>query len=143
MSKFYAHKNFVGFSQEEETFLTFYKWKIFYEADPVNWFCLNATGCTKWWSKHVDVYFPVYHKSNGKKQYIKFLTKRDYKKYLKYIKNLFNTGENYSNAQEIMELATEIRKRAEERTITAQQETQKLYDEYKATLKKASLDLLK
>lgn len=142
MSKFYAHKNFGGFTQEEETFLTFDKWKIFYEADPVNWFYIKTTGCTSW-SKHVDVYFPVYHKSNGKKQYIKFLTKRDYKKYLRYIKNLFNTGENYSNLQEVMELATEIRKRAEEHTIAAQQETQKLYDEYKVALEKANLDLLK
>lgn len=142
MSKFYAHKNFGGFSQEEETFLTFDKWKIFYEADPVNWFYIKTTGSTSW-SKYVDVYFPVYHKSNGKKQYIKFLTKRDYKKYLKYIKNLFNTGENYSNLQEVMELATEISKRAEEHTIAAQQETQKLYDKYKVALEKASLDLSK
>lgn len=142
MSKFYAHKNYRGFKAEEETFLTFDKWRIFYEADPANWFHVEGQGCTDW-SNYVDVYFPVYHKSNGKKQYIKFLTKRDYKKYLKYVKNLFNTGENYSNVQEVIELATEIRQRAEERTIAAQQETQKLYDEYKATLEKANLDLVK
>lgn len=91
----------------------------------------------------IDFSFPVYHKSNGEKQYIKFLTKKDYKKYLQYIKNLFDTGENYSNLQEIAALAMEIRQRAEERTIAAQQETQKLYDEYKAALEKASLDLVK
>lgn len=142
MSKFYAHKDFNGFTSREETFLTFDKWKIFYEADPANWFYITKIGITNW-GNHTKVYFPVYHKSNDKKQYIKFLTKRDYRKYLKYIKNLFNTGENYSNLQEIIELTTEIRQRAEERTIAAQQETQKLYDEYKAVLEKASLDLLK
>lgn len=142
MSKFYAHKNFNGFTPEGETFLTFEKWKIFYEADPANWFYIKKLGFTKHGWKE-EVYFPVYHKVNGEKQYIKFLTRKDYKKYLQYIQNLFDTGENYSNLQEITALAIEIHQRAKERTIAAQQETQKLYDEYKAALEKASLDLLK
>jgi hypothetical protein len=112
-----------AFKNKDITFLTFNKWKVFYEADPDNWkfhhddYAFNRNDC---------IYFPYYiYVENGGNSYrlIKFPTKREYKKFYRfYRKSIEHNLDGRENQQEILELAQIIGEKAKIRTEEAQRE---------------------
>ena len=73
----------VALKDEYITFLTFDKWKVFYEADPDNWGFYHD----EYHYDNKDVYFPFYTSvEHGGNSYrvIKFPTLREYKRFFKF-----------------------------------------------------------
>lgn len=61
--------------------------------------------------------------------YIKFLKKRDYRKWEKFIIKLFKTGNTYTNTKEILMLSEIARQRAEKKAEEAHAKTQEAYEQ--------------
>lgn len=120
--------NFEGtlgraFKNKDITFLTFNRWKVFYEADPDNWKFYHDDYS---FNRNDNIYFPYYfYVENGGNSYrlIKFPTKREYKKFYKfYRKSIEHNLDGRENQQEILELAQIIGEKAKIRTEEAQRE---------------------
>lgn len=120
--------NFEGtlgraFKNKDITFLTFNKWKVFYEADPDNWKFYHDDYS---FNRNDNIYFPYYfYVENGGNSYrlIKFPTKREYKKFYRfYRKSIEHNLDGRENQQEILELAQIIGEKAKIRTEEAQRE---------------------
>ena len=117
------------FDNKDITFLTFNRWKVFYEADPDNWKFHHDTYT---FNKNENIYFPYYlyiEDGGNKYKLIKFPTKREYKKFYRfYKKNIEHNLDGRENQQEILELAKIIGQRA---TIRAEETQKKLQEDYK------------
>lgn len=120
--------NFEGsfgkaFCSKDITFLTFDKWKVFYEADPDNW---KFHHDTHEFVSSANIYYPYYlYIKDGGNAYrlIKFPNKREYKKFYRfYKKNIEHNLDGRENQQEILELAQIVGERAKIRTAEAQRE---------------------
>ena len=112
-----------AFKNKDITFLTFNKWKVFYEADPDNWKFHHDDYA---FNRNDNIYFPYYlYVENGRNSYrlIKFPTKREYKKFYRfYRKSIEHNLDGRENQQEILELAQIIGEKAKIRTAEAQRE---------------------
>ena len=126
--------NFEGtlgraFKNKDITFLTFNRWKVFYEADPDNWKFYHDDYS---FNRNDNIYFPYYfYIENGGNNYrlIKFPTKREYKKFYRfYRKNIEHNLDGKENQQEILELAQIIGQKA---TIRVEETQKKLQEDYK------------
>lgn len=116
-------------SDEQVTFLSFDKWVVFYEADPENW--ENVVNSNYTYIDTGTYWLPRYYSKQKRKSfYIKFLTRKDYRKYIKFMKHLSASGEDIENTKETMELAQIIGERSRLRLEAAQREAQKAYDEH-------------
>ena len=112
-----------AFKSKDITFLTFDKWKIFYEADPDSW---KFHHDTYEFASSDNIYFPYYlYIKDGRNTYrlIKFPNKREYKKFYRfYKKNIEDNLDGRENQQEILELSQIIGEKAKIRTEEAQRE---------------------
>lgn len=117
-----------AFKDKDITFLTFDKWKVFYEADPDNWKFHHDTYA---FHRSEHIYFPYYlyiEDGGNKYRLIKFPTKKEYKKFYRfYRKSIEHNLDGRENQQEILELAQIIGERAKIRTAEAQKELQEGY----------------
>jgi hypothetical protein len=122
------------FKDKDITFLTFDKWKIFYEADPDSW---KFHHDTYEFVSSANIYYPYYlYIKDGRNAYriIKFPNKREYKKFYRfYKKNIEDNLDGRENQQEILELSQIIGEKAKIRTAEAQRE---LTEGYKNLLSK-------
>lgn len=121
---------------EYTTNLSFNSWKTFYDADPDNWGIIRESFryCSRYSVSKYDplyVYFPCYtyedNDNRKKERYIKFLTRKDYRKFIKFYNRLLYTGEDYQNQKEILELAGIVGKRAKDRVEETQKQIQEEY----------------
>ena len=134
-----AYFNGIGYgkhlSDEYITFITFEKWKVFYEADPDNW----AFYQDNYYHNDKDVIFPFYtyiENSGNEYRVIKFPTIREYRKFFRfYKKNIKNNVDCFENQKEILELAQIIEEKSKERVA---KEQRKLQETYQKTLRLAS-----
>lgn len=122
-------------NDKNTTFLTFSQWKILYEGDPEGWYQVNG--------KNAYVTCPCYIKINEKGdrcwdevRFIKFLHRRDFKKWLKFLKNAEKKGIEYDNLQEIAELTSSVRQVAQMKLEESQKQVQIQYDEMRKLLEK-------
>lgn len=122
-------------NDKNTTFLTFSQWKILYEGDPEGWYQVNG--------KNAYVTCPCYIKINEKGdrcwdevRFIKFLRRRDFKKWLKFLKNAEKKGIEYDNLQEIAELTSSVRQVAQMKLEESQKQVQIQYDEMRKLLEK-------
>ncbi len=117
-----------AFKDKDITFLTFDKWKVFYEADPDSW---KFHHDTYEFVSSANIYYPYYlYIKDGRNAYrlIKFPNKREYKKFYRfYKKNIEHRLDGRENQQEILELAQIIGEKAKIRTEEAQRELTKGY----------------
>ena len=118
-------------TDENTTWLSFDKWRTFYNADIDNWEIYNH----KSYYGNEDYYLPAYKKAERKDdhsypvyQYIKFLTRRDYRKFKRFVRKMMKRGEDAENTKEILELADIIGSRATLRLEAAQEEVNKRYN---------------
>jgi len=127
---------------ERVTWLTFDQWLTFYNADPDHWeHMLNSN-----WDDSRYYYLPVYRKNiynsnqyrKWKYIYIKFLTRKDYRKYLKYKKELEKRGEDYENTQEVLALAKTVREEGAKRVEQLQKEQDAMIEELRRCAGRAS-----
>ena len=122
-------------NDKNTTFLTFFQWKILYEGDPEGWYQVNG--------KNAYVTCPCYIKIDEKGnrcwdevRFIKFLNRRDFKKWLKFLKNAEKKGIEYDNLQEIAELTSSVRQVAQMKLEESQKQVQIQYDEMRKLLEK-------
>ena len=120
--------HYQDLTKENTTWLSFDKWRTFYNADIDNWEIYNH----KSYYGNEDYYLPAYKKAERKNdypiyQYIKFLTRRDYRKFKRFVKKMMKHGEDVENTKEILELADVIGSRATLRLEAAQEEVNKRY----------------
>ena len=117
---------------DEITFLTFDKWKVFYDADPDNW---NFFADKYKYSSSDNICFPYYlYIRDGGNAYrlIKFPTRKEYKRFFRFYKRqIIHNFDSRENQQEILELAQIVGERAKIRTEEAQK---KLQEDYKNLL---------
>ena len=88
---------------KRETFFSFERWRALYEADEENW------------DFYIDKYnytiVPFYNVDDGvftKRHYIKFLTRKDFRKFIRYIRIKEKTGQTEENIQEQLFLVEQI-----------------------------------
>ena len=118
--------------QDRVTFLSFDQWLTFYNADPAHWTDLVNSNYE---SGRREYHLPVYttekaHTSpytqreiiEHKYHYIKFLTRRDFWKYIRFMRKAEKKGEDYQNSQEILVLAEAVRKESAKRVEALQKE---------------------
>ena len=117
---------------DEITFLTFDKWKVFYDADPDNW---NFFADKYKYASSDNICFPYYlYIRDGRNAYrlIKFPTRKEYKRFFRFYKRqIIHNFDSRENQQEILELAQIVGERAKIRTEEAQK---KLQEDYKNLL---------
>lgn len=123
--------HYQDLTDENTTWLSFDKWRTFYNADIDNWEIYNHKSCYG----NEDYYLPAYKKEERKDdhsypvyQYIKFLTRRDYRKFKRFVRKMMKRGEDAENTKEILELADVIGNRATLRLEAAQEEVNKRYN---------------
>lgn len=118
--------------QDRVTFLSFDQWLTFYNADPAHWTDLvnsnYESGIKKY---HLPVYTtktthtsPYTQKeiTEPKYHYIKFLTRGDFRKYIRFLRNAEKKGEDYQNSQEILVLAEAVRQESAKRVEALRKE---------------------
>ena len=135
--------------EENVTYLDFKTWETLYWADREHWSVLYVQpNCTYRYGlipmyikdekyKNTPKSEYIYMKDGKYKytpkseylHYVKFLKKRDYHKWEKFIVKLFKTGNTYTNAKEILMLSELARKRAEEKAAETHAKTQQAYEE--------------
>lgn len=93
-----------------ETFVNFDTWKSMYCADKENWQIFED----KAFAVNEKIVIPFYADSKKKLHFIKFLTRRDYRKFRRFWKKEIANGETYENLKEQEELVTIIRERADQ-----------------------------
>lgn len=150
------HLNFDKFEyktipEHRITYVTFDKWQILYNADPGNWHYFYSEG-SHWgafdyifYNYYIPYYqYPFLSKNNiNAYHFIKFLTKKDYKKFVKFILNNEEEGTDYQNQKELLYLTQQIGDQSTKRLEAAQKEVQKAYKENKRIMEKSVIDLLK
>lgn len=138
-TRFKAHSNISSdlfchaLQDDNVTYLDFKTWRTLYLADQEHWSVLcqfepysSVKGLLPMYIK--DGKYKYTHKSEYL-HYIKFLKKRDYRKWEKFIVKLFKTGHTYANTKEILMLSEIARKRAEEKAAETHAKTQQAYEE--------------
>ena len=146
MLRYKYHKNgFYGYfnvplKDEDVIFLSFDQWVVLYNADKENWEDLINFYYTPWWESESakPYHLPVYKISNHKFRYIKFLTAKDYKKYLKFINKIIQQREDSTNLQEILELTEIIKDRIKKAAKQAKLEAAIAQDNYQKQLIKVT-----
>lgn len=133
---YYGYFN-VPLKDENVTFLSFDQWVVLYNADKTNWQDLINSYYTSW-GYEKQYHLPVYIISNHKFRYIKFLTAKDYRKYLKFINKITQQGEDSTNLQEILELTEIIKDRIEKAAKQAKLEAAIAQDNYEKQLIKVT-----
>ena len=116
-------ENLAG-CQDRVTFLSFNQWLTFYNADPAHWTDLVNSNYE---SGRREYHLPVYKiNTHDYRQweyhYIKFLTRRDFWRYIRFLRKAEKKGEDYQNSQEILVLAEAIRQESAKRVEALQKE---------------------
>ena len=142
------HKNYNGkehwyddvlLKDENTTYLTFQQFITLYTADSENWHFIKEEKSYEtffnslFWDLDYPTttfYIPYYIYGNKAIRYIKFLTKKDYKNFVKTLKNNVKKGLDYENQKEVLELTQSIQKRSSQKLLEAQTEVEKAYNEH-------------
>ena len=137
---------------ENISYLHFNQWLTFYNADPEHWDCIVNKECDVNSFSGVKYYFYYYipyykyFSQNGRyitgRHFIKFLTRKDYKKFVKFMITNEEKGTDYQNQQEILKLSQVIGRESAKRLEAAQNEVQKAYEENKRIMERATKDIL-
>lgn len=153
------HKNYDGkkhyydeviLNEKNTTYLTFQQFITLYTADSENWHFIEEEQSYEtfftalfwdWSSPTVIFYIPYYTYEDKTKRYVKFLTKKDYKKFVKTLKDNAKKGLDYENQKEVLELTQSVQKRSSQKLLEAQTEVEKVYNEYRSLVEKATLNL--
>lgn len=98
---------------EYETFVSFNTWKSMYIADKEHWKVYHTTDRDANFHDY-GIMMPLYIDPKDKFHFIKFLTRRDYRKFRRFWKKEVANGETYENLKEQEELVTMIRERADQ-----------------------------
>lgn len=111
----------IGVTEKEVTYCSFDDWLKLYRADPEGWSTKIADGKSKEYS-----IFPVYEVDSYRTQYIKFKTRRDYKRWISFMSNEQENREETDNLNELLELTKVIQARAEKAREESEAELKKL-----------------
>lgn len=103
---------------QTNTVLAFDRFKILYNADPENWSLSSGTTCIN----------PIYE-NKGKKYVVKMASKKDYKRFKKWVKETQKEGLAPGEMASSMELTRLIQEVANERAEKAREEITKQYEE--------------
>lgn len=134
-------------SDEFITFVTFNQWKILYEADACNW---HIKSYLKYDDKDIfnlfenayieKTYYDIYYKypNNKNKHYIKFLRRRDYRKFRRFFKELIKNGKDYYNQKEFLELGEAINKESAKKLEETQKKLNEAYNDTKKLIENFS-----
>lgn len=134
------------------TFLSFDQWLTFYNADPAHWMDLVNSGYIDGTREyHLPVYTieKTYTSMSGAEitkpeyRYIKFLTRGDFYKYIRFLRNAEKKGEDYQNSQEILALAEATREESAKRLKEVQERTQKAIDDNARLMEETRLRMAK
>ena len=153
MYYFKCHKKaYLGFNCEKLTnsnviYMSFDTWKTLYYADPDNWFFYKDDGpLYPYWLPAYQIPKPYEYEyikfSDWSYRYIKFLTARDYQKFIRFAKKIFKNGEDTKNTKELIELTEIIHKRVEERLRKAQEKTSEAIQEIEKETEKCKKNKL-
>lgn len=140
------HKNYNGkkhfyddalLKDENTTYLTFQQFITLYNADSENWHFIEEEESYEyffswlfWDYPRTTFYIPYYTYEDKTIRYIKFLTKKDYKNFVKTLKNNAKKGLDYENQKEVLELTQSVQKRSSQKLLEAQTEVEKAYNEH-------------
>lgn len=138
----YDYDYYETIPEDRETFFSFQQWVILFEADKKNWSFYE--------NKDHKVIMPYYEiattetkkekypcfetKTKKERYYIKFLTRKDFKKFIKYINKMFKEGRNYTNIKEQEFLISYIRNENEKELKKIQEELTAMIEEKKSSL---------
>lgn len=137
----------ISLRSEYTTNLSYDKFIVFYNADPENWKfikegfhkCNRHSVCGR---DPEYVYIPeyTYKDKQGYKRhrYIKFLTRKDYKKFVKFMNKMYRTGEDHENQSEILELANIVGEKSREKLENINKEVSENYDDMISLFNKCS-----
>ena len=138
--KSYSHHKGMQTDTEKTLWLTFDQWVRLYKGDPDNWETYKET------AKSTEKYFydgicpkyiyvnPKYNRNSFGYQeyylatYVKFKTKRDYHKYLRFLKRLDKNLNDLEQIELLTELSTTIQARAKIRAQEAEEKVKQLLD---------------
>lgn len=96
---------------EYETFISFDTWKSMYIADKEHWKMYHITDRDANFHEY-GIIMPFYIDPKDKLHFIKFLTRRDYRRFRRFWKKEVANGDTYENLKEQEELVSIIRERA-------------------------------
>ena len=96
---------------EYETFVSFDTWKSMYIADKGHWKMYHSTDRNANFREY-GIIMPFYKDPKDKLHFIKFLTRRDYRRFRRFWKKEVANGDTYENLKEQEELVSMIRERA-------------------------------
>jgi hypothetical protein len=137
----------ISLRSEYTTNLSYDKFIVFYNADPENWKFIKEgfRECNRHSACRRDpeyVYIPeyTYKDEQGYKRhrYIKFLTRKDYKKFVKFMNKMYRAGEDHENQSEILELANIVGEKSREKLENINKEVSENYNNMISLVNKCS-----
>lgn len=149
----YLNDEEISLRSEYTTNLSYDKFIVFYNADPENWKFIKE-GFHKY-NRHSAcgsdpeyVYIPEYtykdKQGYERHRYIKFLTRKDYKKFVKFMNKMYRAGEDHENQSEVLELANIIGEKSREKLENINKKVSENYDNMISLINKCSSnDLVK
>ena len=131
------------FADEDITFLSFDEWVVLYNADPEGWHMLNDEHPYKHGIPYITCPAYLYPPERKDFQIIKFRTKRDYKKWIKFMKKQIKNGQDFANLKEYQKLLQSAQRVATERVEKSKKEVERQYEEMLRLIEKTTKEALK
>lgn len=139
-ARYGVNKECLDYCPERVTYATFQQWKVLFEADPERWIIHTQPPMAYEKKYRLPAYKKVIVTSTFKKidkyHYIKFTTRRDYRRFNRFVKRLTNDiskyenlRSKYENLRELTALTQEIEKIAAEHTQAALDEEKKITEQ--------------
>lgn len=112
-ARYGVNKECLEYCPERVTYTTFQQWKILYEADPEHWLIYTLQEGDILIKKYrLPAYLKVISTSQYKKiekyHYIKFITRRDYRKFNRFVNKITRNNDTYENLRELTTLTKDI-----------------------------------
>lgn len=128
----YLNDEEILLRSEYTTNLSYDKFIVFYNADPENWKFIKEGFHSAYGKDPEYVYIPEYtykdKQGYERHRYIKFLTRKDYKKFIKFMDKMYRTGEDHENQNEVLELANIIGEKSREKLENINKKVSENYD---------------
>ena len=125
----YDYDYYETIPENRETFFSFQQWVILFEADKKNWSFYEDKD-----RRVIMPYYEIITTEKKERYYIKFLTRKDFKKFNKYINKMFKEGRNYTNIKEQEFLISYIKNENEKELQKIQKELTTMIEEKKSSL---------
>lgn len=134
-----AYNPRINFCDKEDvTYLSFDEWLVLYNADPEGWHILNDNDVEEKEIPYITCPAYCFPPDRKKFQIIKFRKRRDFRKWLRFIKKMKIDGQDFENLQEYQKLLQCAQKVASERVEKSKAEVEKQYDEMIRLIEKAT-----